>query len=236
MADDALTEIDKAAGSEVTFMSRAGALTLHRHSAIRNYNEAGQLIRDIPGVVYRFNNHILRVRPGRDVMVETKPNWLAEGEDPDKERDVVEALKAHRDFNSEFWVDGEEPNKPRPFEKDVLAALAKASAALDVDELRAMLDAERSSHNRPLLVGALSSAVESVSRAQAELLAQEQEPVSGDGENALEWSESDTVEDLQAVADRAGLDVKGTGADGNVLKGDLVKALRKETRARERKS
>ena len=34
------------------------------------------------------------------------------------------------------------------------------------------------------------------------------------------------VDDLQAEADRRGLTVEGTGKDGNVVKADLIKALR----------
>lgn len=37
--------------------------------------------------------------------------------------------------------------------------------------------------------------------------------------------EGQTVDELQAEADRRGLEVEGTGKDGNVLKGDLVAAL-----------
>jgi hypothetical protein len=40
-----------------------------------------------------------------------------------------------------------------------------------------------------------------------------------------------TVEDLQAEADRRGLEVTGTGSGGNVVKGDLVKALRADDAA-----
>lgn len=43
-----------------------------------------------------------------------------------------------------------------------------------------------------------------------------------EGVQALEDMEKD---DLQALADERGMEVKGTGAGGNVLKSDLVKAL-----------
>lgn len=41
--------------------------------------------------------------------------------------------------------------------------------------------------------------------------------------------ESLHVEQLQSLATAAGIDVKGTGQGGAVLKADLVKALKKET-------
>lgn len=40
-----------------------------------------------------------------------------------------------------------------------------------------------------------------------------------------------TVDDLEAEAGRRSLTVKGTGANGNVVKADYVKALRKADRA-----
>jgi hypothetical protein len=232
---DGLTELDKSAKNEVTFMSRAGAYKLVRKDETRTYNEVGQPLSQSPAVRYKFRNNVLKVRPGRDIMREVKPLWLAEGEDPDAERDAVDALKAHRHFNREFWVAGEEPGRPRPFEEVVLKEMAEAVARIDLDRLNALLDAERSTHNRPILTGALASAVESVSRVVAELGAQDTVNVHGDGENAQEWYETMTVAQLQEVADANGVEVKGTGKDGNVLHGDLVKALRKATPKSERK-
>jgi hypothetical protein len=43
--------------------------------------------------------------------------------------------------------------------------------------------------------------------------------------------DSQQVDDLQAEADRRGLEVEGTGADGNVLKKDLVAALKADDAA-----
>jgi hypothetical protein len=231
---DALTEIDKAAKTDVVFMAKYGNYKLVRKPRRRTFSEVGTVLRDEPPIRYQFRNHILRVRPGRDLNVDDETQ-LAEGEDTGIERDGVTWLKAHPQFGKTFWVEGEEPNKPRPFEHEVLKAMNEAVVALDVDRLRELLDAERSTHNRPLLTGALTSAVEAISRAAAEAVAQQEVPVSGDGENALEWSEGYNKDKLQEVADAAGIEVKGTGADGAVLKEDLVKALRRETKkAREK--
>jgi hypothetical protein len=231
---DALTEIDKAAKTDVVFMAKYGNYKLVRKPRRRTFSEVGTVLRDEPPIRYQFRNHILRVRPGRDLNVDDETQ-LAEGEDTGIERDGVTWLKAHPQFGKTFWVEGEEPNKPRPFEHEVLKAMNEAVVALDVDRLRELLDAERSTHNRPLLTGALTSAVEAISRAAAEAAAQEQVEVHGDGENAQEWYETMTVAQLQEVADANGVEVKGTGKDGNVLHGDLVKALRKATPKSERK-
>lgn len=226
---DMLTELPKAAKDEVTFVSKFAALKLVRRPRQKSYGEGGQILRDVPPLRYAFRNHVLHVRPGRDLDTDLE-HTLASGEETGVERDAVQWLKAHPQFNKLFWIDGEEPNKPRPFDHEVLAAMNDAVVHLDVDKLRGLLEAERSTHNRALLVGALTSAVESISRAAEEVAAQEAVQVHGDGQNALEWSEGDSVEDLQRVADALELQVKGSGADGNVLKGDLVKALRKETK------
>jgi hypothetical protein len=231
---DALTEISKAAKNEVVFFSKYANYKLVRRPRNRNYSEVGTVLRDEPPVRYQFRNHVLRVRPGRDIMQDPE-HQLADGEEAGVDRDSVEWLKAHPQFNSTFWVDGEEPGRPRPFDHEVLAAMNEAVVNLDIDRLRSLLDAERSTHNRPLLTGALQSAVEAISRAAAEAAAQEQVEVHGDGENAQEWYETMTVAQLQEVADANGVEVKGTGKDGNVLHGDLVKALRKATPKSERK-
>jgi hypothetical protein len=45
-----------------------------------------------------------------------------------------------------------------------------------------------------------------------------------------------TVDDLKGVAERAGVEVTGSGSGGNVLKDDVISALRAATdKAKERK-
>jgi hypothetical protein len=55
--------------------------------------------------------------------------------------------------------------------------------------------------------------------------------VSGDGQGESVDYDSQQVDDLQAEADRRGIEVEGTGADGNVLKKDLVAALKADDAA-----
>lgn len=223
----ALTELPNE--EEAIFLSRFNRHLIVRKPHVRVFSELG-VPRDLQQPVrYQFDEGVLKVRPGRNQMVDS-PGVLAEGEDPDAERDDVEFLMAHPDFNKTFWREGYEPHRPRPVEKDFLADMAKAVAALDIETLEAMREREQSTHARPLLVGAVTAALESTREAHAHVLAQQAVPVAGDGENALEWSEGDKVEDLQATAAEAGVEVKGTGKDGNVLKDDVVRALRRETK------
>lgn len=53
------------------------------------------------------------------------------------------------------------------------------------------------------------------------------ESPSSDEDGAAEWSPEDSKEQLVAVAQQLGVydDIEGTGANGNVLKEDIVKAL-----------
>ena len=44
-------------------------------------------------------------------------------------------------------------------------------------------------------------------------------------DDAADEITSKSVEDLQKLADERGVSVQGTGANGNVVKGDLLKAL-----------
>lgn len=53
------------------------------------------------------------------------------------------------------------------------------------------------------------------------------EPSSSSEDGASEWSPDDSKDELVAVAQQLGVydDIEGTGANGNVLKEDIVKAL-----------
>lgn len=232
MSDPHLAELP--ADDEVTFLSAFNRYRLVRKPRITAYTETGARREIDPGRTYEWNQGVLKVRPGRDKMVDNE-TALAPGEDPDKERDVVEFLMAHPAFNRDFYREGYEPNRKLPREEDVLADMSKLLAVHDVEGLEALLNAETTTHGRPLLTGAIRGAIGAARELREQAMAQEAVPVAGDGENALEWSESDNKDSLQQVADTAGVNVKGTGADGNVTKEDLVRSLRRETKkAREK--
>lgn len=50
----------------------------------------------------------------------------------------------------------------------------------------------------------------------------------GDAGSGSSGYSGQSVEELQAEADKRGLEVEGTGKNGNVLKGDLVAALEQD--------
>ncbi len=161
-----LSEIENARPDEVVFLSRYTNLVLVR----RNMRDDGGINRRIidTGKKYRFEQGVLRVRPGQDKMID-HDGWLHRDAEQDIERDAVDALRAHRRFNKEFWEVGKEPGRPQPYEEEVLEWLGEAVADLNVERLEQLLVGERETHNRPLLVRALTSAIKTTAATRAKL-------------------------------------------------------------------
>lgn len=156
---DTLTQIENARPNEVVFLSRYTNLVLVRRPVQEEVLVGGARRIVDNGKKYRFEQGVLRVRPGKDVFVD-HDGWLHQDAEQDVERDVVEALRAHRRFNKEFWEVGKEPGRAKPYDEDVLEWMSAAVADLDVERLEQLLSDERNGHNRALLVRALSSALE----------------------------------------------------------------------------
>lgn len=140
-------------------------------------------------VKYQFEQGVLTVTGGKDRLVDN-PGWLRDDEDPDAERDVVEALRAHREFNRDFWEKGYGPGTILPRPPDYRADLMAAVANLDEDAIVTMLSEERAGRlntqgemkaGRPDLIRETEQALESVRSARATL---EAKIASGDAENA----------------------------------------------------
>lgn len=109
---------------------------------------------------------------GKDRMVESNPEgWLAAGEDHDKERDAVDALRAHNAFGHDFWEAGHAPGTLYPRPQDFRRELMASVGTLDEERLVAMLAEERGSHHRLDLIGdaevALATVREQLTAAQA---------------------------------------------------------------------
>jgi hypothetical protein len=111
---------------------------------------------------------VLTVMPGQDKLVDSD-GWLAPGQEQGVERDVVEALMAHREFGQDFWLLGHEPGtlypRPEEFRRDMI----KASVALDEDALLELVVAEEKSHARQDLLRDARVTLEQVRQARAEL-------------------------------------------------------------------
>lgn len=165
---DTLTQIEEAHPDEVVFLSRYTNLLLVRHPAREEVLLGGVRRLVDHGKKYRFEQGVLRVRPGKDRMVD-HDGWLHRDAEQDVERDAVDALRAHRRFNKEFWEVGKEPGRLQPYEETVLEWLGEAVADLDTERLEQILTGERETHNRPLLVRALASALKTTAATRAKL-------------------------------------------------------------------
>jgi hypothetical protein len=77
---------------------------------------------------------------------------------------VIDYLKNHDDFNSPrgWWLEGSAPDEPKPTRTDQGKAVARAAARGDVDKLRAVLDEERATHNRPDVIASAEEALANI--------------------------------------------------------------------------
>lgn len=108
------------------------------------------------GVRYQFSPAVdedadgligrLDVKIGQDKLQDSQ-GWLAPGEDPEKVRDVVEALRAHRNFGvgRDFW----QASIPA---KVVRARIRQALANLDDEAVQALMAEERAVNARQELL------------------------------------------------------------------------------------
>jgi hypothetical protein len=117
----------------------------------------------------------VEVEPGVDIMVDSK-GWLADEQElvrrgvPTgyRERDLVSALRAHRGLNVDFYEKGNEPNAPQPTPEAFHGMLTKFTLNVDVDNIRGLLEQEKATHKRPMLVAAGEAALEQVQAALAD--------------------------------------------------------------------
>ena len=168
MSDNYVLDLEATRPDETVFYSRYTNLKLVRQPTIDETLVGGARRVLNPGTRYRFEQGVLRVRAGRDKMID-RDGWLAPGQEEGIERDAVEALRAHRRYNKDFWEAGREPGRPTPYEEDVLADMSKAAADLKDDVIERLLVGERETHNRQLLVRALTSALETTRAARIKL-------------------------------------------------------------------
>lgn len=73
---------------------------------------------------------------------------------PMKFEDVVNVLDNHRNYGVRFWKVGDAPNEPKPTIEELKEELAMATKV----ELRALLERERNTHNRPLALELITDA------------------------------------------------------------------------------
>jgi hypothetical protein len=113
---------------------------------------------------------VCHVQVGRNKMVDGD-GWLAAGLEQ-KERDDVDALRAHEAFGRDFWEAGHAPGTLYPRPQDFRRELMEAATGLHEERLVAMLVEERKSHARRELIEDAEAALENVRVALAQATAQ----------------------------------------------------------------
>lgn len=97
-------------------------------------------------------------------------------------QDALAWLTAHPLLNERFWHDGHEPGRPLPTDSDFLGMLTEHTALLQSEPIEVMLEQERATHARTLLLEACERALTTIAatieaeRARADAEAQELPP------------------------------------------------------------
>lgn len=152
---------EQQAGKQVkaaTFVARKRNLTLVRQPMIQTPLLDGRLITSQEGVRYKFGEgtppgQIVK-RAGEDMMADGP---LDENFNP-TQQDAIQWLRSHRLYNSEFSEVGNEIDRPQPTEEEFMGELTDAAMALDLETVDRLLERERATHNRSLLVQAAERA------------------------------------------------------------------------------
>jgi uncharacterized protein with von Willebrand factor type A (vWA) domain len=155
-----------------TFYSRGRGEKLIRQPLLLAETALGRQIKQQERVAYDFApDGRLEVYEGQD--------RLADGPlDPETMQptvqDAVAWLTSHPLLNERFWHEGHEPGRLLPTEDDFLGLLAEHTALLQAEPIQVMLEQERSTHARSVLLGACERALAAID-ATREALRREQE-------------------------------------------------------------
>jgi hypothetical protein len=152
------------------YYARGREETLVRRPQVDQQTPLGRQIRLQDAVRYSF-------APDGRLSVAEGQDMLADGPlDPETMeptmQDAVAWLESHSLRNVRFWEEGKEPDRPLPTEEDFLEAVTAATAGLQVEPLQELLEAERGSHARPVLLKAAERAVDQVEKITATMAEQ----------------------------------------------------------------
>jgi hypothetical protein len=93
------------------------------------------------------------------------PGKLVEFEDhrlTTSDPEVIDSIRSTRLFNVSIWQEGEAPNEPKPTIASQLAAITKAVAKQDADGVQAVVEEERATHKRVVVLEAAKNALEAL--------------------------------------------------------------------------
>lgn len=117
----------------------------------------------------------IEVEPGEQVMQDTK-GWLADRQELERrglpserllKRDLVTALRSHKGYNVDFFEEGAEPGRPQPTEERFMEMVTDFTLAWDAENLKGLIETEKATHNRPMLVKSAQGALLRVEAALA---------------------------------------------------------------------
>lgn len=135
----------------VVYYSKHAALVLCRRPKDEEINSLRQLTVTQKALKYNF-------APEGRIVVREGQDPLPDG--PNGEvQDAVAWLDRHVNLNTTFFREGREPDRALPTERDFLTAVNRALVSRDPVALRTMLEAERATHGRTVLVDSATSAL-----------------------------------------------------------------------------
>jgi hypothetical protein len=149
---------------EATFVARKKNLRLIRRA--EDYAElvSGRRVKTQEPVRYEFApTGTITLRAGQDVM----DDGPLDDDFKPTSQDAITWLRAHPLYNVEVSELGNEIDRPQPTEDEFLADLTDAAISLDGEAVAALLEKERATHNRPMLVDAAERAATKIGEANA---------------------------------------------------------------------
>jgi hypothetical protein len=90
---------------------------------------------------------------------------------PESAEIITDFLRSHWLFQHPhgFWEMGAAPDEPRPTLSEQNVRIARASVAFDTDELQAVINEEKATHNRPSVIQGAEAAIGEVEKLKAEI-------------------------------------------------------------------
>lgn len=140
----------------VTFYSKSTGLRLVRKRKVEQPTALGMIQTLQEEVVVEFGED----SPGQMGEFLVAPGAGRMKDEDGIVRDTITWLREHPDFNLRFFESGNEPGLLRPTAEEFNDAAMAAAMEADEDALRALVDAERGSHNRGELIGLAEKALE----------------------------------------------------------------------------
>lgn len=149
------------------FYSRASRLRLLRQHKTEVPITTGGWIQGQPSVRYEFMAGSLAVTKGQDVLPDGPQEYDEEaGEFRPTKQDAVTWLMAHSAFNVDFWLEGEEPGRLSPTDREVHVEITDALIERDAVRLVRIIEQEKRTHQRKQLIDAAKDALDRLTRLQ----------------------------------------------------------------------